>query len=590
MILALNITFKYIYSNALKGLFLVFCIFINILIYAQPNDQTKIADAEIKKYLDIPTFDSLLKQTDYDREVLVFNYFIQKGLPQEARLGLSLLSKKIKQYAIEHHYQNLLIQFESIEIYYNLDNNNIEYLNRLLKINSEAINNKNEWGTIVIQYLLALNYLGIQEDFPKGFLLLAETLEKIESNKSRNYFIKNMLLYSIEGYHYMLGDYRTALRYGRKITKCKINNTHITNANLMGVIYRNLNQLDSSNYYFNQELQYGLEKKDSALICLSSGNLGENYYLQKKYAAALPLLNKDAKYHYSYGYWGNASNAYLFMAGIYIAKGDLSNAEAYLKIAEHCVENVRNTKNYPTIEKYKRHKLLYEMLTKYYIATSNSHSAALYFDSTKLATDSIGTMRGNMTVLKTDGIFKLQKSEMLKLKLENDLIESRIKQFVLVIVFVILSFTGAFGFFQYRAKIKLSQASLQLEKEMVEEDLGITRAALEQYLKEILPKEPIENDINWTATSIVTAEHWSEFKILFDNSCPGYFNRLSKKMNNLTDGEARLMCLLKLNLNDIDMSNILGVNKNSIQQTRSRLKKKINIQSNEHLLELAQSI
>jgi DNA-binding CsgD family transcriptional regulator len=195
-----------------------------------------------------------------------------------------------------------------------------------------------------------------------------------------------------------------------------------------------------------------------------------------------------------------------------------------------------------------------------------------------------------MTVLKTDGIFKLQKSEIQKLKLENDLNDSRLNQLVLGIVFLILSLISVFGFFQYRAKNKLHQIHLQSEKNKFEEDLVSTRAELTKYLRDVLPNEPLENEVNWKDASIITPEHWNEFKILFDNSYPGYYNRLTIKINNLTESEARLMCLLKLNLTDVDMGNILGVNKNSVQQTRSRLKKKVNIQTIEQLLELAQSI
>ena len=582
MNLELNLPFKYTYGNSLKGLILIIYIFFNTFLFAQLNNQTTITDAEVKKYLGISTFDSLLKQTDYDREVLVFHFNPKIGLYHDEK-GFATLLKKIKQYAITHDNQNLLITLEGLE----KNKNTKEHLEKLLKLNQEAIDNKNEWGAIITQYLIALNYLYVQEDFPKGFLLLTETLEKIENDKSRDYFIRNLILITIEGFHYMLGDYRSALSYGRKINKSSINNAHITNTNLMGVIYRNLNQLDSSNYCFNQELQFGMKKKDSALICLSSGNLGENYYLQKNYDAALPLLAMDAKYHYAYGSWGSASNAYLLMANIYIIKGDVANAASCLKLAQGSIIKI---KDHPTIEIYKRKKLLYEVLTKYYIATSNSHFASLYFDSAKIATDTIAQLRGTMTVLKTDGVFKLQKSEIQKLKLENDLNDARLNQLVLGIVFLILSLISVFGFFQYRAKNKLHQIHLQSEKNKFEEDLVSTRAKLTQYLRDVLPNEPLENEVNWKDASIITPEHWNEFKILFDNSYPGYYNRLTLKFNNLTEGEARLMCLLKLNLTDVDMGNILGVNKNSVQQTRSRLKKKINIQTIEQLLELAQSI
>jgi hypothetical protein len=61
-----------------------------------------------------------------------------------------------------------------------------------------------------------------------------------------------LLHYYLEIGYYLMGDYRTALIYGNNNLIPNIEKydvlPYITNMNTVGIIYRNLNQLDSSNY------------------------------------------------------------------------------------------------------------------------------------------------------------------------------------------------------------------------------------------------------------------------------------------------------------------------------------------------------
>ena len=150
---------------------------------------------------------------------------------------------------------------------------------------------------------------------------------------------------------------------------------------------------------------------------------------------------------------------------------------------------------------------------------------------------------------------------------------------------------GSFGFTQYRNKAKLKQASLKLEKEKVEVDLTAARAELENYIIKFTTLTQMdENDVNWKETTILTQEHWQKFQELFQNSYPDFTQRLQEKLPGLTETELRFFCLLKVKLSDAEMGNVLGVNKNTIQQTRSRLRKKLNLDGNVSLNDLVEEV
>jgi DNA-binding CsgD family transcriptional regulator len=55
---------------------------------------------------------------------------------------------------------------------------------------------------------------------------------------------------------------------------------------------------------------------------------------------------------------------------------------------------------------------------------------------------------------------------------------------------------------------------------------------------------------------------------------PGYMQSVKEKYPDLTNAELRLLMLEKLDLSTQEMANMIGVNKNTIHQTRLRLRKK----------------
>ena len=78
-----------------------------------------------------------------------------------------------------------------------------------------------------------------------------------------------------------------------------------------------------------------------------------------------------------------------------------------------------------------------------------------------------------------------------------------------------------------------------------------------------------------TTTKILTKDDWVLFKEKFNAVHPLFFTRIKKYK--LTESEKRLLALEKLNLNNTDISSILGIAGKSVVVTRYRLRKKLSI-------------
>ena len=70
---------------------------------------------------------------------------------------------------------------------------------------------------------------------------------------------------------------------------------------------------------------------------------------------------------------------------------------------------------------------------------------------------------------------------------------------------------------------------------------------------------------------------WEELDIQITQANSDFFERLSKKFNNLTKGDLRLCALLKMNLRTKEIANLTFKNPESVKVARSRLRKKIGL-------------
>lgn len=89
--------------------------------------------------------------------------------------------------------------------------------------------------------------------------------------------------------------------------------------------------------------------------------------------------------------------------------------------------------------------------------------------------------------------------------------------------------------------------------------------------------EPSDFEKNIYDQRILTAADWSAFKIYFEKAYPGYLLRLRNAYPSLTEAEERLFLFIKLKLTNKEAAAILGISADSVKKTRTRLRKRLEL-------------
>jgi DNA-binding CsgD family transcriptional regulator len=91
-------------------------------------------------------------------------------------------------------------------------------------------------------------------------------------------------------------------------------------------------------------------------------------------------------------------------------------------------------------------------------------------------------------------------------------------------------------------------------------------------------------------SELMEEEEWEALKIYYDQSNHDFSKELLKKYPDLTDNNIRLCILMRLNMNTKEIANMLNVSVLSVQKSRYRLKKRLNIDKDEDLAAFVNSL
>ncbi len=83
---------------------------------------------------------------------------------------------------------------------------------------------------------------------------------------------------------------------------------------------------------------------------------------------------------------------------------------------------------------------------------------------------------------------------------------------------------------------------------------------------------------------------WEEFKLYFEQIYTGFYAKLKINYPELTNQELRHCALIRLNLSNNECASILGISPNSIKVSRTRLRKKLNLENHHSLTDFVMGI
>lgn len=368
-------------------------------------------------------------------------------------------------------------------------------------------------------------------------------------------------------------DYQSALYHCKQTLKHPAKPYYGTYSayNDLGTLYLKLGFLDSAKNAFEQSVIESKKKKLTHYEGMALGNIGNILRKKKQYHQALPYLYESIyKTHERIPEVAELNK--LFLADCLLSIDSVQRAAIFLQPSGIMIPDWSQP-NYDFTK--------FEIMAKYNMAKGNFKSAIGYKDSLIALEDSIKIVRGSKKVIELESILEAEKfaNERTRL-LQMASVEKMKRNFIIAGLAVLL--LGLLYWFNQRRKRAaelLERANQQLgqylnnikEKntlidnisKQLEENNAIVAAEEKQAYLDTLQK-----------SVLLTEENWSEFKKIFEQVFPRFFQKIGQKYPDLTAAETRLLALEKLELPDKDMGNMLGISADSIRKTRYRLVKK----------------
>ena len=290
-------------------------------------------------------------------------------------------------------------------------------------------------------------------------------------------------------------------------------------------------------------------------------------------------------------------------------------------------EIYRNDKQYGnSIVNYDKAVILADSISALKLLEEAYQGRSLSFEKNNNFKDALADQRHYQTI--HDSIFNLdsakeidelkvkyetEKKENEILKKENDIIvleaqkkkddSYRLILIIALISAIIIAFAAVYGL---RQKIKRNRA----EKEKLDNELSFKKKELTSHALHLAKKNEVLQEIKAKAKELKTSNstsgyqqliqtinfdlkddnNWENFKKYFEEVHKDFNNNVKTKYPDVTANELRLMALLKMNLSSKEIANILNISSEGIKKARYRLRKKLNLSSDDSLQDLVISL
>ncbi len=533
-------------------------------------------------------FASIKQAAEKERPLLAHKLYQKTILHLDSTLALPVL-RLLEKWCIDHDDEklqtvSLILQGDyykqhksEAKAFYYL-NKALDLANKQKQMDEEAeVYNLRAW-----LYYHSNRYPEAFEDILKSYALIRNEIG------SKNYLYTNRNLYDLGYMYYDFGNYAKAKGYLIESLQYPFASSldEIGCYNTLGITYESLKNYDSASYYFKKVIQLAQAINHQAWVGIATGNLGATYYYQSKYDEAIPMLEVDYRASIESKEWNSVGHTLCMWADINIKKHNYALAEQQLREVEKLEPfngNIRLRLSY-----YLKKSALYSDL--------NQHKAAYAaLDSARILQIAVSKRNDGITFSQAEQKIAVEQhlAQMSVMKAE----ESKrlvIRNFIIVIALLLLIICGQLIYRQHlkqkRNKDELEEASNKLNKYL--ESIREKNLLIEDFRAEIDALHTMSEFYSSTNTvikekeeiadklkkyTILTDDHWNEFRHLFSKVHVDFFALVKQKYPSLTQSEIRLLALTKLSLSRKEMAEMLGISPDSVKKTRQRIRKKVDL-------------
>ncbi len=369
----------------------------------------------------------------------------------------------------------------------------------------------------------------------------------------------------------------------------------------LGNTFYDLKNYEDALLNYNKGLKISKEKKWDNFIAPYLANIGAIYLDTKDYDKALEYFFNSNKISIKHG---SINNQIIFLndvASAYLGKKDYTKSLKYYNDAIKLADSIGSIDNLS--DNYKERAKAYEEMGSYKNATAD-------YKNHMHLNDSLFNLEKARQIdeLKIKYETEKKEQELLLSNKEIDLLKQQEKnnnlQRLLLAIGLLLALIGIYAIFQ---KLKRNK----LEKEKITNELAFKKKELTTHALHLAKKNELLDDLKQKAKAFKDSDdtkngyqqliksinfdlkddnNWENFSKYFQEVHKDFNFNVKQKFPDVTTNELRLMSLLKMNLSSKEIANILNISPDGVKKARYRLRKKINITSEESLEDLVLSL
>lgn len=480
--------------------------------------------------------------------------------------------------------------------FYNTTNSksNFYYLN---SIKSAAV--QKDVSLQIWTQLNYISYLYFYRDYINMTPRLLQVIDQIKKLPVDEIILPGETFKKIGWMLQTLEDYPESLYYLNLATKYTPQKT-TEFASLMdniGMNYFRMGNDKAAESYFNKTVAIARQIHDEVQRAKALGNLALVKQKRGDLQTAISLLKEDIKISEQEQSNQNIMYASILLAELYIKNSNLNQAEEILYKAKE----IADSKSYFRKSELQIIKLKLDIL-KQQNKTDNElglrRRMIVLEDSLKNKDGDIAISNANWVIQKTKFQQNINRTAD---EVKHEAAMKNIYAVVIVMAFIL----AVFIFLNFKKQLKNRQLQynqkvtlLELEKIKTEHKLTEANENLNaqiDYLKDKnIQIKKLKSEIGQIKQSsshylekenkklstlleshLMTENNWNTFKREFQKEHPEFYQLLQNDFPEITDSNKRILLLQKLNFNNNEIAELLGITPDAVKKSKQRLKKKL---------------
>ncbi|MCI5057511.1 MAG: LuxR family transcriptional regulator [Flavobacteriales bacterium] len=401
-------------------------------------------------------------------------------------------------------------------------------------------------------------------------------------------YAHNMLMIDLASIYFHIGEYDLALKLLNQAKKYfdsrnLIGTGHLTMNQLLGSIYSSIDEPDSALKYLSRALLVAEEIKNYSVRLALFNSIAKEYIRTNEYELA-------EKYNERFKRELDKRSSSIYLEVYNLNKAALANG----KNLPHAA--LTALKNFEKGRYFKQSKLLriryYQTVLKSRLLLSDFQNGIVVLKKMRILQKELRheefTRQSEMmraSFQSRANLLNIQNNKR-QLSLDLDLLQvAKIKSQILILCLFVVILVGVIGFtfYRYYRKINLERESIYLEKIQ-----NLKNAFLHDTKQLVLLRKELESSTNIQEVRNIVqdlnASDLESFEMSFDQLFPKFFIPTERSGIQLTKTEKTYCRLKRFKLSNKEIAQILNVSPDSVKKVLTRLRKKLNVSSNQELI------